>query len=154
MSWVHPRTWLPEAITAAKLNVEVRDNFDALKNPPHDEYAPAYAAGNLISTSSASFVTMTGFELELETGGGDVLIILNVNIEGAAFFDIEVNNQRVGGTDGVMATSATGRGAILLIWLLTDIEAQTLNIVAKWKTSSSASVHAYAMPYFSAREIS
>lgn len=153
MSWTHPRTWLPEKITADKLNQEIRDNFTALKDPQHDEYAPSYAAGNLISTSSTSWTTMTDFELSLTTEGGDVLIILNVDVDAAAYFDIEVNNSRKGGSDGTMGTSAAG--PILLIWLLTEIEPQTLSIVGKWKVpSGTANILASTCPYFSAREIS
>jgi hypothetical protein len=153
MSWEHPKTWLAEAVTVAKLNKEIRDKFEALKNPPHAEYAPAYAAGTLISTSSASFVTMTNFELTLETTGGDVLIVLNLDVDSAAYFDIEVNNARKGGADGFMGTGAAG--AILIILLLRDVEPQTLTIVGKWKVpSGTTNILATTRPYFSAREIS
>lgn len=153
MAWDHPKTWFPEAITAAKLNVEIRDKFDALKNPPHAEYAPAYAAGTLISTSSLTWVTMTSFSLSLNTKGGDVLIILNVDVSsGAAFFDIEVNNQRMGGSDGILGGTAC---PVLIPLLLTDLEPQTLTVVGKWKVpSGTATIQATTMPYFSAREVS
>jgi hypothetical protein len=155
MAWTPPRTWLPEKITVDKLNLEIRDKFDALKDPPHAEYAPAYAAGTLISTSSTSFVTMTGFSLSLTTTGGDVLIILNVSNDSniVVYFDIEVNNSRQGGTDGILGVSV---GSIVFIpLLLRDIEPQTLTIVAKWKVPSGlAEIRADSLPYFSAREIS
>lgn len=153
MSWNPPITWLGEKITVDKLNAEIRDKFEALKNPQHAEYAPAYAAGNLISTSSTSFATMTNFSLSLTTEGGDVLVILNVDVDAAAYFDIEVNGSRLGSTDGAIGVGANG--AILLTWLLTDLEPQSLSIVGKWKVpSGTANILASSRPYFSAREVS
>lgn len=154
MSWTHPRTWLPETITVDKLNTEIRDNFEVLKNPPHAEYAPAYAAGTLISTTSDSFVDMTNFTLNLTTGGGDVLVILNVNADAiGAYFDIKVNNARIGGSDGIMGSSY----GVMIIWLLRDIEPQTLSLQAVWKRiggAGTANILSSTRPYFSAREIS
>lgn len=153
MTWNAPKTWLPEAITVDKLNIEIRDNMNALKDPPHDEYAPSYAAGALVSTSSTSFADISGFDLEINTGGGDVLVILCVDVDDAAYFDIKVNNQRQGGNDGLCGVDSEAN--IFIPLLLTDLEPQTLSIKACWKVpSGTTSILNDSMPYFAAREVS
>ena len=93
MTWTRPKTWVTgEALTASDLNVHLRDNLDALKSPPTNQFNGVISA----TSSSVTFVDIDpALELELATAGGDVLVGIS--------------------TDGVVVNTATIGGAVRLL---------------------------------------
>lgn len=72
MAWTTPRTWAAsELVTATLLNTHLRDNLNALKNPPADY---AIDIEDTFASSSTWFVNVTNAEVEITTTGGRLLI--------------------------------------------------------------------------------
>jgi len=73
--WTTPRTWVDdEIVDAATLNIHIRDNLNALKNPPSGQVVRDN--GTAYSTTSTSFVPVdnTNVKVTLTTNGGDVMV--------------------------------------------------------------------------------
>jgi hypothetical protein len=70
MTWTTPKTWTTEPLTSLDMNTHIRDNLNALKNPPTVEASP----NTTTSTSSTSFVNLNGTSLSITTTGGDILV--------------------------------------------------------------------------------
>jgi hypothetical protein len=74
-TWTANRTWVAgEVVTAALLNQYVRDNLDYLKDRP--VAAVSDLDGTVSSTTSASFVDITGASVSITTSGSSRLLIL------------------------------------------------------------------------------
>lgn len=110
MTWITPKTWVTnEPLTASDLNTHLRDNLNALKAPPTDEYT--LNESSAYSTTSTSFVDIdaTNLALSITTTGGDVLIGFNATIYGSGgtlpyvFFDVDIDGARMMGDDGILA---------------------------------------------------
>lgn len=90
----------------ADLFSQLAANTDFLRNPPADLYAPATSDSN-ITTSSTTFVLVTGFSLSVTTQGGRLKIewSLRANTTNARF-DIRVDGVSItGDNDGVGAVT-------------------------------------------------
>lgn len=74
-NWTTPKTWTAdEIVTATDMNIHIRDNLNALKNPP--THAIERNNGAAYSTTSLTFVPVdaTNLQLQLTTAGGDVWV--------------------------------------------------------------------------------
>lgn len=91
-----------------------KNNFDFFRTPPKAMYSPSVAAPN-ITTTSVSFVPLTGFSVNFVTQGGLVLMMLNGRANGTtARFDFLMDGLGVtADSDGVGAPGATGEISIL-----------------------------------------
>ena len=70
-----PRTWTAaELVTASIMNTHVRDNLDYLKARPVARFADL--DGTIASTTSTSFVDITGASVSITTSGSSRLLIL------------------------------------------------------------------------------
>lgn len=70
-----PRTWTAaELVTASIMNTHVRDNLDYLKARPVARFADL--DGTVASTTSTSFVDLTGASVSITTSGSSRLLIL------------------------------------------------------------------------------
>lgn len=73
MGWTAPKTWVDnELVTAGDLNLQLRDNLGALKNPPSAQvwYAPSPA----LQITSTSFVDIhSSLSFSLNTNGGALM---------------------------------------------------------------------------------
>lgn len=77
MAWTAPRTWSTgELVTAAMMNVHVRDNLLALKSPPGGQ---ALISSD-VSTTSTTYVDITGASLTVTTTGGAILLEFNATM--------------------------------------------------------------------------
>ena len=110
MAWTTPRTWVAgEVPTAAIMNAHVRDNLNALKDPPQ---AVAENFNVALSTTSTSFANMTGVEGTLTTTGGRLLIGFQVSQTSAGgtsgnytCYEITIDGTAVSGhANGVLIT--------------------------------------------------
>lgn len=80
MAWTTPRTWVAsELVTATLLNTHLRDNLNALKNP---SVTRKTETAGTFTTSSTSFVTVPGGEIELVTTGGHLLVFVSGTLTG------------------------------------------------------------------------
>jgi len=107
MPWTTPKTWATgELVTATDLNLHVRDNLDALKNPP--TALTRYTPGTPFSTTSTTFVDIhSSLNFNLTTGGAALLIGLTGRVLHSpgnstdCYFDININGVSEGGANGV-----------------------------------------------------
>lgn len=109
MTWITPKTWVTnEPLTASDLNIHLRDNLNALKAPPTDEYT--LNESSAYTTTSTSFVDIdaTNLALTITTTGGDVMIGFNATIYGSGgtlptvYFDVDIDGVRMMGDDGII----------------------------------------------------
>lgn len=165
MTWTTPRTWSTgELVTASLLNTHLRDNLDALKNPPSDSYLANESAN--YTTTSTSFVDVdaTNLVFTLDTGGGDVQVAFNgvVGGNGTVYFDVEVDGVRFAGDDGITRTINGSTHALSFIILVEGLAAGSHTFKLQWKVSASTgTLYAGAgtanfdvHPQFWAREVS
>lgn len=81
-TWTSPRSWTAgELITASIMNAHVRDNLDWLKTPL--ESGKIVFATADFTTTSATYVDVTGCTTTLTTRGGGVDVFLRVNWSGS-----------------------------------------------------------------------
>lgn len=119
MGYTEPKTWTNEPLVAADLNTHLRDNLDALKDPPFAVYN--MVEGTDLTVSSTSFVDLDAtdgkLELTITTTGGDVMICFRCTIRGGAstilFLDVSVDGTAYGVTtlgaaDGLYAVNGLG----------------------------------------------
>lgn len=120
-------------LTAAILN-RIKNNFDFFRTPPYAYYAPSLAASN-ITTTSTSFVDLTGFTVTLTTQGGLVAVWFNARANGTTVrFDIHQDGLSISGdADGLGAPGATGEASIMRL-LAPSAGSHTYKI--QWKVTS------------------
>lgn len=168
MAWTDPRTWVTdELVTAAHLNVHVRDNLNALKAPPSDNYelneGSDYSAGG---TGSFADVDATNLALAITTTGGDVMIhfhgtFYTASATATLYLEIDIDGAAVGGDDGIIGQSLTTTpSAVTFTRLVTGLSASSHTIKLQWKAATVARLAAGSgathdvHPQFWAREVS
>lgn len=108
-TWTQPKTWTNEPLIAGDMNTHLRDNLEALKDPPYDTHTLNEVSD--LTTSSTTFVSVdSDFEFTITTFGGPVKCYFRgtVVLNGTVYFDVEVDGVRVAGDDGaVHMTMAT-----------------------------------------------
>jgi hypothetical protein len=167
MSWTTPRTWTAdELVTATMMNTHIRDNLNALKSPPSDNYECDEASD--YTTTSTSFVDVDGTNLELTitTNGGAVLVHFHgmFYTNGARLWlDVDVDETREGGDDGIIGAWQTANFAVTFSRLITGLSAGEHTFTLQWKVASSGTATLYAgagtsnadmHPQFWVREVS
>lgn len=175
MVWTEPKTWVAEPLVAADLNTYLRDNLNALKEPPSAHYELDESAD--YTTTSTSFVNVDSTDgklsLKINTNGGDVLVGFHGYVQPGTgndivFFDIEVDGVRVGGDDGIIgaqrAAAATnpGRFGISFTRLIPNLDPGEHTFNLQWRVTVGQAVifagagtaNANTHPQFWVREVS
>ena len=166
MGWEMPKTWtVDELVTAGDLNQHIRNNMNALKNPPSAHFEPNL--GTDYTTSQTSFVDVdaTNLALTINTHGGDVFLHFHgtVNATSAVYFDVYENNTRLGGDDGFLRDQSGGVDrSISFTRLISGLAGGQHTFKLQWRVNSgSATLFAGAgtankdvHPQFWAREMS
>ncbi len=141
MAWTVPKSWSNEPLVAGDMNTHLRDNLEALKDPPQG--GTDIDNSSDYSTNSTSFVDVDGddFSTEISTHGGDVLVTLCVTLVGNsnyAYFDIEVDGARVGDDDGILRKhlSGTAPDTIMLYYWVKGLSDALHTFTLQWKSSS------------------
>jgi len=141
MAWTQPKTWSNEPLVAGDMNTHLRDNLEALKDPPQG--GTDIDNSSNYSTTSTSFVDVdaTDFSTTITTNGGDVLVTLCATIVGAtnyAFFDIEVDGSRVGDDDGIIKShcSSTAQNFVTLYYWVKGLSSGSHTFKLQWKAST------------------
>jgi hypothetical protein len=147
MAWTTPRTWATgELVTKTIMDTHIRDNLNALKDPPSDEYAVHETSDYY--TTSGSFVDVYSYaSVTITTTGGDVLIVFfgvlkNATAGARVYLDVEIDGSSLlGGDDGLLCvvpkpiTSASDTAPFCLVFLATGIDAGEHTFVPQWKVS-------------------
>lgn len=176
MGWTTPQNWTAVPFTVSNLNTQIRDNLEALKNPP-SEYYNADESSNY-STTSLTFTNVDGTDTEgkfrhtITTAGGDVFVHLHCNVITSAgadrvFFDVTVDGTAIGGTDGIIGAAVPGTTApgipVSFTRLIPGLSAGSHVFRLQWKVDSGTTVTLYAgagtvqgdmIPQFWVREMS
>jgi len=171
MAWTQPKTWSNEPLVAGDMNTHLRDNLEALKDPPSYNYESDEGAD--YATSSTSFIEVdpTNYVASITTNGGDVMVGFAATVVGTGggnrvYLNLEVDSVLVAGNDGIVLVGAdvpNDKYCISLApYLITGIDPGNHVIKLMWKVNSgtftmyagagtsAADVH----PQFWVREVS
>ena len=109
MAWTQPKTWASEPLTSTDMNTHLRDNLEALKDPPSNNYELNEASN--YTTTSTTFVDVdaTNLSLTIVTHGGDIMVhfhgMFDHNTNGGyVFLDVDLDGTRIAGDDGFIGT--------------------------------------------------
>ncbi len=142
MAWITPKDWaVDEQLTASKLNTHLRDNLNALKAPPSDNYE--CNEGSDYSTNGTSFADVDGTNLSLTitTTGGDVMVgfhgTFQAATQGTFYLDVYVDSADDGGDDGylVQTIAANTPNSVSFVRLITGLSAAAHTFKLRWKTN-------------------
>lgn len=141
MAWTTPRTWVAgEVPTAAIMNAHVRDNLNALKDPPQ---AVAQNWNTTITTTSTSFVNLTGADVTVVTTGGRLMIGFHTphaaSGGGTTYFTITIDGVEVSGhANGVALVTASGTSQMSFVYLTAALAAGAHTVKIQWRVNDGA----------------
>lgn len=146
MSWTTPKTWTSEPLTSLDLNTQLRDNLEALKDPPTASYTLNETSN--YTTTSTAFVDIdaTRLALTITTSGGDVMAHFHGVIGAAAGrvnLDLDVDGVRHAGDDGLTRLD-TITAPVSFTRLIRGLSAGTHTFRLQWRVSSGANATLYA----------
>jgi hypothetical protein len=139
----------------ATLFTALADNDDHLKNPPADLYAPATSDSN-ITTTSTTFVQLTGFSLSVTTQGGKLFVWFSLRANTtAARFDIRLDSVSVtGDNDGLGAVTPASTFGMNTRLLILNVSAGVHTLDLYWRvTTGTGTVYPAGLCQFAAWEI-
>lgn len=167
MAWTQPKTWSSEPLVAGDMNTHIRDNLEALKDPPSDNYELNELSD--YSTTSTSFVDVdsTNLAFTIVTNGGDVLIGFHGTVSGGTgnidpCFDVDIDGTLVAGDDGIIVSQSGARLAVSFVRLVTGLSAGSHTFKLQWKARNAGTITLFAgaggtvddHPQFWVREVS
>lgn len=150
-----PRDWSTgELVTATIMNTHIRDNLNALKDPPTATYEINEGADySIVNTSTFTDIDSTDLALVIVTTGGDVELWFTGNASpGAAadrlFFEISEDGVDIGGNDGIFAIIGSSANApghnCSFKYLRQGVSAASHTYKLRWKTDGASSWTLYA----------
>lgn len=124
-----------QKLTAALFN-QLIHNVDFLRNPPYGLYAAGLGDAN-ITTSSTSFVDLTGYSRTVVSQGNPMLMMLMGRSAGNTRFDFLIDGVSItGDSDGVGAGPATQ--GITTIARIVQPSAGSRVFKVQWRSTSGA----------------
>lgn len=146
MAWTDPKTWTAEVMSSSDLNTHVRDNLNALKDPPSDFYTFNDSADWSSSSTSWANIDGTDLFLSIDTNGGDVIVHFHgtTNNLTQVYFDIAVDGTRYFGDDGIIRVA---NGTILpasFTVIVSGLAAGTHTFAMQWRAASATTISLYA----------
>jgi len=144
MAWTTPRTWTAgELVTATLLNTHLRDNLNALKALPAQG---VNKTADTWTTSSTSFVSITGAEMEVTTAGGRLLIGVfgtfsaNTTLVAAVSLLIDGTTRIGSATDGLQRINVPGSrvNGFGLTYLSSALSAANHTVALQVKTTTGS----------------
>lgn len=159
MAWTTPKTWVSEPLLSSDLNTHLRDNLQALKDPPTAIFTADGGTDYTVGIGGWADVDATDFKLSITPTGDTVLIgfsgvvTYTTDFDGYAYLDVLLDNAaRLGGTDGLAAIETKASGGIVsntetcsFFYLLTGLTPNqeiTLKLQAKISNGFGVSIHA------------
>ena len=146
MAYTTARDWVTdEVVTAALMNQYIRDNQDALKDPPSANYNMNEVANDTTTSATFGDVDGTNLSLTIVTTGGDVMAgftgsVAHSSASGLVMFDIDVDGVRTAGDDGIVVLDAQNAAAsevVGFVYLVTGLSAASHTFKLQWKTSAA-----------------
>jgi hypothetical protein len=134
-SWTTPKTWVEnEFVDAAELNTHIRDQQLYLRARPFNS-----ASVTAVTTTSTSFIELTGTSVSVTGTGGNFLIIANGTSSNSgvnnSFYDLAIDGARQGDATNGLAFIATN----------TANYTDSMGIVFFTTTPPSAGAHSYSL---------
>jgi hypothetical protein len=149
MAWTTPRTWTTgELVTKTIMDTHIRDNLNALKDPPSDNVDVNESSDYYTSSGTFVDVGYPALDVTITTAGGDVLIVLFGTLKcvtglARCYLDLEIDGTTMlGGDDGLLCVvpkpiaSASDTAPFCLVFLATGVDAGEHTFTPKWKTSA------------------
>lgn len=151
MAWSSPITWSSSLVTVSQFNQQIRDNMNALKDPPTALHTvDRTPVEGDYTTSSTSFITVDGTNLALSitTAGGDIFVGFVGTVFHSAtagnhrvFFDVTLDGVSVVGDDGICAAFFTSGTApevmpVAFVYLIDSPSAGAHTIRLRWRVNS------------------
>jgi len=168
MAWTQPKTWASEPLTSSDLNTHLRDNLEALKDPPSATYILNESSN--YTTTSGSFVDVdaTNLALTIETNGGAVLVAFFAMVNNSSagqviYLDVDVDGNRWAGNDGIVGHVFNGTGSVMGFLILVEgLAAASHTFTLQWAVSGgtgkiyagAGTTNADVHPQFIVREVS
>lgn len=139
MAWTTPKTWTNEPLVASDLNTHLRDNLEALKNPPSYSYQSASGYSTTSTTPVLVDSSNMNETITLESVR-NVLVGFNGTVANTGSNHVFFALQRNGGN--IMQGTVTGGGAgvfrhLALEVLLEDLPIGTHTFAIKWWVSAN-----------------
>ena len=164
MAWTEPKTWTAEVLTSSDLNTHLRDNLNALKEPPTNLFNANEGANYTSNSTSFADIDATEgkFQHTITTTGGDLMIGFSAFIAGTSlvvYLDIMIDGVAVAGDDGFVRGSQEQLG---FVYLKQSVDSGAHVVKMRWKTNgNTATLYAGAgtasndvHPQFWVREVS
>ena len=127
-----------------ELMTQIADDLDFLRNPPSGSYALSTGGAN-ITTTSGTFVDLTGFSVSITTQGNpvEIFFVCRANTTNARF-DILVNGVSItADNDGLGAVTPASTFGANTIWRRVALAAGTYTIKVQWRvTTGTGTVYA------------
>lgn len=146
--WITPRDWsTDELVTAALLNMHLRDNLNALKSPPSQQML--YDNGGAYTTNSTMLVLIDGTNLvcTLTTHGGPVMVFFQGTFQhtvgGMCSLDVQIDgtSQLGAGFDALVNQRVDGGAYRTMIMLgpvlVENLDAGEHTFAMLWKTTGN-----------------
>ncbi len=146
MAWTEPRTWSAEVLTSTLLNTHLRDNLNALKDPPSSKYTFNDSADWTTSSTSWSDIDATDLSLTITTYGGDVVVHFHGTMSNTTQgqLDITVDSVRHFGDDGILRVANANHQNPSFTVLVEGLSAGSHTFRMQWKSSTAAAIILYA----------
>lgn len=139
----------------ADVFTDIVDDLDFLRNPPSDLYAPSTADAN-ITTTSTTFVLLTGFSLSITSQGGKLLVLFRVRANStAARFDIRLDSVSItGDNDGLGAVTPASTFGLNTGFVILAASAGAHTLDLYWRvTTGTGTVYPAGLCQFAVWEI-
>lgn len=145
-TWATAKTWsASEGLTAALMNLEVRDKVNALKSPGYFNCVIDQAADYTTTSTAFADVDSTNLSATVTTAGGALLIgFSGVMVSGAssnahrAFLDVAIDGTRLGGDDGLISHYGVYTANASFVVMTAALSAASHIIKLQWKVSNVA----------------
>lgn len=144
-TWIAPRTWNNEVVTASKWNTELKNNQTSLKDPPSQFYQ-ANEGANYTKTLVAWADVDSDFNFSITTTGGDLFIsfvgnsvITGGGVPATGYFDVSVDGTRIVNQTsaglGIVTSTVT---AVRFSRIVTGVAAGAHTVNLQWKPEDGA----------------
>ena len=139
MTWTSPKTWGSTTLSSSDLNTHIRDNLNALKDPPDNFYDMSVASD--ISFTTTSFADLdAALSLAITSYGGDIRVLFQAAIvqsAGIAYFSFDLDGVTVNSADdGIARSTGTAAHMITMEYWFRGVAAGAHTIKVKAKVST------------------
>lgn len=156
MVWTLPKTWINETLTAPDMNLHIRDNFNALRNPPRYVYQ---GSANLTTTSTDyTFIDVANINgsITIVPGPGkiEVEFFATVTASTPSTLHFRLFHNGLATMSSLVSIEAGGRYRNIVIKKsLGGVSAGTHNFYMQWHTNTGTATVLGGHYNFAIREV-